>query len=96
MEKQITSFVLKFVLGAVLVALGAIAAFASSTYVTGTGRGTSQSASEAVGQAVSQATANMYSRCNGSVSNVNVTQSVQSSGGWFYVDASASGYCETR
>jgi len=28
MEKQITSFVLKFVLGAVLVALGAIAAFA--------------------------------------------------------------------
>jgi len=95
LERQLTSFTIKFVLVALLLALFAVAAFAGDS-VMGNGTGTSQNVTEAVGQAVSQATSNMYSRCNGSVSNVNVTQSMQYNGGWYYASAQATGYCETR
>jgi hypothetical protein len=65
MEKQITGFVLKFVLGAVLVALGAIAAFASSSrIVTGTGSGL-------IDMATKEAVRHLESACSGGqLSNV--------------------------
>jgi len=95
LERQLTSFTIKFVLVAVLLALFAVAAFAGD-YVMGNGTGMSQNVTEAVGKAVSQATSDMYSHCNGRITNVTVTQHVNASGGWFYADAQATGYCETR
>lgn len=95
LERQLTSFTIKFVFVAVLLALFAVAAFAGD-YVTGNGTGMSQNVSEAVGQAVANAQAEMYSRCNGQITRVNVTTTTQVNGGWYYVDAHASGYRETR
>jgi hypothetical protein len=100
-EKQITRFVLITTLVAVIVVFGAIAAFAGGTYVLGTGTGSSQDVGEAVATAVANATSDMYSKCNGQITGtVQVTHSVNSSGTgnmrWYYVDASANGYCEER
>ena len=47
----------------------------------------------AASDAVSQAQSNLYSQSSGRVSNVNITTTTQSSGGWTYANSQASGYC---
>lgn len=97
LEKQLTRFTVKAVIGATLLAILAVAAFAEGL-ITGYGQGTGSSVSDAIAQATVEATNELYANCtDGNVKSIYVhTTNVYGNGLVYTANVQATAVCEAR